>query len=237
MKNGSEKRRRRSHYGGDEFHVGGNVNGAMVARGGIHLGDGNSGIVINSYSEGEAPGEGFSIEKSTRVPISANWIGTVSGLVTVAGFVTGFTSWRELLAALKAGNLWSASISSASVSAIAAVLLVCLGFAGICAVKFLKRHVLRLPKNWRSRAWAGVRDERGRTFPHRLRLAMDCPKCPGRRMRFQQEPAAWNDYPRKGGGSRREVTEWWPVAVCPRNPEHTLKVDVSGNDFEDPKLR
>jgi len=28
------------------------------------------------------------------------------------------------------------------------------------------------------------------------------------------------------------VTKWLPVAVCSRNPEHRIVVDVSGNDFD-----
>jgi len=94
--------------------------------------------------------------------------------------------------------------------------------------------VLRLPKRPFFRAWAGIKEESGRTYPYSLRLAMRCPKCKNQKLRFQQIPETWVDfYDNTGKRTKRDVTKWAPMAVCPRNEEHSIRVDISGNDFDE----
>ncbi|PDQ36565.1 MAG: hypothetical protein B5766_00035, partial [Candidatus Lumbricidophila eiseniae] len=96
------------------------------------------------------------------------------------------------------------------------------------------RNVLRLPKRPFFRAWAGIKEESGRTYPYSLRLAMRCPKCKNQKLRFQQIPETWVDfYDNTGKRTKRDVTKWAPMAVCPRNEEHSIRVDISGNDFDE----
>ncbi len=223
---------RNENGSGQQVNVGGDAHGPVVTGGGIHIGNGNSGIVITGFADGGGPEREFTIAKASRIPITSTWIGIVSGLVTIIGFVTGATSVSRLVGQFRDGLGAAPAMDPAvPVGVLAAALLVAIGIGGFLIVRFLGRHVLRLPKRW-GRAWAGIRDESGRTFPYRLRLAAECDRCPGRRMRFVQIPETWVDHYQDGRRTKREVTKWLPVAVCSRNPEHRVVVDVSGNDFD-----
>lgn len=222
-----------SNGDGNQVHVGGDAHGPVVAGGGIHIGDGNTGIVITGFADDDGRKRNFTIAKASRVPVTATWIGIMSGVVTLIGFATGVTSVWQAVAAFRDGLSSAPPADPWTVAwLLGGVVLVAVGVAGFSSARFLRRHVLRLPRHWRARAWAGIRDGSGRTFPWRLRLAAECEHRPGRKLRFAQVPASWVDHYQGGKTTRREVTEWQPVAICPRNPEHRVRVDVSGNDFD-----
>lgn len=110
---------------------------------------------------------------------------------------------------------------------------------GIRLVCFLRKNVIRLPRSSKFRAWAGIREENGRTYPYSLRLALKCPKCHDKKMKFKMVPSSWVDFydtkTRRRTG--RHVQDWEPVALCTRNKEHSLLVDISDNDFDKPLKR
>lgn len=232
MVDGPGNASRNENRRGQQVNVGGDAHGPVVVAGGITIGDGNSGIVITGFADGDEPKREFTIAKSSRIPIASNWIGIMSGLATLVGFVTGATSVSKLVEQLRGGLSQSSLGPDVPIGILVGLVLIAVGIAGFAAVRFLRRHLLRLPKRWRGRAWAGIREESGRTFPYRLRLAAECEHCPGRKMRFAQVPETWVDHYQDGRRTRREVTKWMPVAVCSRNPEHRVAVDVSGNDFD-----
>jgi len=232
MVDGPSNASRNENRHGQQVNVGGDAHGPIIGRGGIHIGDGNSGIVITGFADGDHPKREFTVAKSSRIPIASNWIGIISGLATIVGFVTGATSVSRLVSQLRGGLSGATPEPGVVIGIFVAFGLIAIGISGFSAVRFLGRHLLRLPRRWRGRAWAGIKEESGRTFPYRLRLAAECEHCPGRKMRFAQMPETWVDHYKDGRRTRREVTKWMPVAVCSRNSEHRVRVDISGNDFD-----
>ena len=115
------------------------------------------------------------------------------------------------------------------------ILAVFLGLTGLPFFRFRRRNVLALPRLWTLRAWAGIREETAGRTPYSLRLTMRCPQCKNQKLRFQRVPADGYDiidletHTRK----KRVVTKWASMAVCPRNEEHSIPVDISGNDFDE----
>jgi hypothetical protein len=117
---------------------------------------------------------------------------------------------------------------------VGSLLTVGVGLIGLSFFRFLRRNVLRLPKRWIFRAWAAIKEASGRTYPYSLRLAMRCPKCTNQKLRFQQVPGDYYDIINLETGARKKrvVTRWASMAACPRNDEHSIPVDISGNDFD-----
>lgn len=125
-----------------------------------------------------------------RIPTPTSLIGAVSGLITIAGFATGVFSVEQLIGSVR-------SVSSVDVSSgIPKDYWWVLGFLfttvasviGWSCFAFLRRNVLRLPEHSFFPAWAGVKEENGRTYPYALRLAMKCPKCKNQKPRSRQVP-------------------------------------------------
>lgn len=215
----------------------GDVNTSSATNGGVSFTGHNQGIVITSVPTSEEPEHTFDIPKKSRVPVPASIIGVVSGLITIAGFVTGGFSVKQLVDIMMAGAGLSAMSGPPPVFwwLIGSLLAIGFGLLGWTFFRFLRRNVLRLPKRWLFRAWAGIKEESGRTYPYSLRLAMRCPKCANQNLRFQQVPADGYDIVNLNTGARKKrvVTAWASTAVCPRNEQHSIPVDISGNDFDE----
>lgn len=215
----------------------GDVNAQISQNGGVSIGGCNYGIVITSAQPPTEPQHTFDIAKNTRIPAPASVIAIVSGLITIVGFVTGIASMKQLFSTLTSNT--DTSILHGPPEEyywlIVSMLIVIAGCAGFAFFRFLLKNVLRLPKRWFFRAWAGIKEESGRIYPYSLRLKMRCPECKNTKLRFKQAPAKWQDFynTKTGGHIKRIVTERAPMAVCPRNEEHSIPVDISGNDFDD----
>ena len=190
----------------------------------------NGKIVVNQPAVDEGKFHTFDTKKKLRIPISSTTIGVVSGVVGIVSFLTGITSlWglcdllMSAVRAASASTLDYTSIVGPAVRRISIVVLVAL-IVVVCRKgwklrSFLKNNIIWLPRHWRLWAWAGVKEENGRTFPYMLRLSMKCPECGGD-MRFMTLPDSKA-----------------PMAVCPRNVEHSIRVDVAKNDFREPLKR
>lgn len=223
-----------------QINTAGSVNAPFAAPGGISFGGSNHGILITSVATTEAPQHIFDITKRRRLPTPVSALGTASAIITLTGFATGAFSAKELIEGSVSNSAATDLGGSAPtlLTGLLAVALIGIGAAGIMFVLFLRRNVLRLPRLWFFRAWAGIREQNRRTYPYSLRLAMDCPSCQTRKLRFRQVPASWVDfYNAKGKHTKRTVTNWQSVAECKRNPQHSLFVDISGNDFDKPQAR
>jgi len=219
-----------------QIQASGDVGAPYAASGGVSFTGDNHGIVVTSFATKEEPQHTFNIPKKTRIPTPASLIGTVSGLTTLLGFVTGGFSVKQLVDIATAGtdNTLMGSPPSVHWWLLGSLLTVAVGVFGLTYFRFLSRNVLRLPKWWVLRAWAGIKEEGGRTYPYSLRLAMRCPQCTDTNLRFQQVPAKWVDfYDSKGAHKKRTVTDWESMAVCHRDKNHSLRVNISGNDFDE----
>lgn len=222
--------------GSQQIQAEGNVTAPFARDGGIAIGGDNHGVVITSVPMPNEPQYTFDIVKKTRIPTPAALIGVVSGLITIAGFVTGGFSVKQLVDVFTSGNGFDVSSGTPKEYwwLMASVLTIAISFIGWSFFRFLRRNVLRLPKRPFFRAWAGIKEENGRTYPYSLRLAMRCRKCKNQKLRFQQVPETWVDfYDSTGNRTKRDVRKWAPMAVCPRDEEHSIPVDISGNDFDD----
>lgn len=226
----------RNGSGNQQIQTKGDVTAPFADNGGVSFGGDNHGIVITSVPTQEEPRHTFDIIKKTRVPTPATLISVASGLITIAGFVTGGFSIKQLIDVYKSGSGFHASsgVPTAYWWLSGSLLAIIVGVVGWSFVRFLRRNVLRLPKQWLFRAWAGIREANGRTYPYSLRLSMRCPKCNNQKLRFQQKPEEWVDfYDGNGIHTKRDVTKWASMAVCPRNDKHSIRVDISGNDFDE----
>lgn len=219
-----------------QIQADGDVNAPSAKFGGVSLTGDNHGIIVTSIPSFQEPQRTFKITKKSKFPVPASLIGTVSGLITIAGFITGGFSVMQLIDTVKVSSSFN-SISGLPQSywwLLGSVLTIGVGLIGWLFFRFLRRNVLRLPKRWVFRAWAGIRGANGRTYPYSLRLAMNCPKCKSQRLRFQQVPADGYDIINRetGAHKKRVTTKWAAMAVCPRNGDHSIPVDISGNDFD-----
>ncbi|PKQ30739.1 MAG: hypothetical protein CVT62_12385 [Actinobacteria bacterium HGW-Actinobacteria-2] len=222
--------------GNQQIYTHGDVTAPFAEGGSISIGGDNHGIVITSVPTPEEPQHTFDIIKKTRIPTPATLIGVVSSLITIAGFVTGGFSVKQLIDVYKSGGGFhgSSAVPTEYWWLFGSLLAVFVSLIGWSFARFLRRNVLRLPKQWFFRAWAGIKEANGRTYPYSLRLSMRCPKCKNQKLRFQQIPEKWVDfYDGNGTHTKRDVTKWASMAVCPRNEDHSLRVDISGNDFDE----
>lgn len=224
-------------HSNQQIQTDGDVNAQTAAGGAIIIGGDNHGVVVTSLPTRDEPQYTFDIPKKTRIPTPASLIGTVSGLITIAGFATGAFSVKQIVDMIMShagfdimngpppGYWWL----------LGSMLAIFIGLAGLSFFRFLRRNVLALPKWWIFRAWAGIKEENGKTYPYSLRLAMRCPRCKNKKLRFKQVPANVYDIidletlAQKG----QIVTKWAPMAVCPRHEKHSIPVDISGNDFDE----
>lgn len=225
-----------------QIHAEGDVFAPYAVDGGVSIIGDNHGIVITSIPTPEEPEHTFDIVKKTRIPASTTFIGVISGLITITGFVTGGFSLKQIIDMILAGTaptILSEGLPREFWWLVASIMTIGISFVGWSFFKFLRRNVLRLPKNWLLRAWAGIKEANGRTYPYSVRLAKSCPKCKNQKLRFQQIPEDGYDVVdlQTGARKKRVVTKWASMAVCPRNAEHSIPVDISGNDFDEPLPR
>lgn len=205
--------------------VGGGNHAPVTVAGGIAVGgDVSGGITIQSAPDREGEVHTFDIAKKVRIPVSARTIGVVSGVISIVGFVTGLGSIYEYIQVVT--SMTGPVDPLYFVRGIAGLLLVLLSVRvlvlGAKCCSFLQKNILHLPKRWFLPAFAGIRNERGRTFPYLLRLSLKCPKCADRNLRFKRV---------------QNGREWMAMAVCSRYGGHSLPVDISGNDFDRPLPR
>lgn len=226
-----------SNDGIQQIQADGDVTAPFAKDGGVAIGGDNHGVVITSATTPDEPKYIFDITKKSRIPAPAALIGLISGLITITGFVTGGFSVKQLIDVFRSGESLNVGIGMPTEYWLlfASFLTVAISFIGWSFFGFLRRNVLRLPKRWFFRAWAGIKEENGRTYPYSLRLAMRCPKCKNQKLRFQQVPAGGYDLIDTQTGARKKtvVTKWASMAVCPRDADHSIPVDISGNDFDD----
>lgn len=225
-----------SSNGNQQIQTDGDVTSPFAKDGSVAISGDNHGAVITSVPTPEEPQYTFDIVKKTRIPTPAALIGVVSGLITIAGFVTGGFSVKQIMDVFTSGSGFDggSGIVTAYRWFLASVFTIAVSFIGWSFFRFLRRNVLRLPKCHFFRAWAGIKEENGRTYPYSLRLSMRCPKCKNQKLRFQQIPETWDDvYDNTGKRVKRDVTKWASMAVCPRNEGHSIPVDISGNDFDE----
>ena len=172
-----------------------------------------------------------------RIPTPASLIGVISGLLTIAGFATGAVSVKQLVDVFMSSDGYDITKGTPKEYwwLLGSILTIIISFIGWSFFRFLRRNVLRLPKRWLFRAWAGIKEEDGRTYPYALRLAKHCPQCANKKLRFQQVPADGYDLIdlETGARKKRVVTEWASMAVCPRSKAHSIPVDISGNGFDE----
>lgn len=211
----------------------GDVTGPVIGRGGIHIGDGNSGITITSIASPGRPKRTFEIKKKTRVPVSSAAVGTVASALAIVSFATGATSIADLVGRIQQGGIAAASTAPTGWLFGAAVLFA-VAMMLFALVRFLRRHVLWVPKSSLLPAWAGLKEQSGRTFPYALRLAMKCPSCSNEKLRFKQVPTRFNEIIdlRSGKLVKRTPAEWTPMAACRRYEEHNIPLDLADNDFD-----
>lgn len=229
-----------SSNGNQQIQTGGDVHAPFAEGGGVAFSGDNHGIVVTSVPTSDEPQHTFDIVKKTRIPTPAAFIGVASGLITITGLATGVSSVKQLVDIFTSGRGFDAStgVPGEYWWLLVSILAIAIGLIGWSFFRFLRRNVLRLPKRPFFRAWAGIKEEDGVTYPYSLRLAMRCPKCKNQKLRFHQVPETWVDfYDENGKRTKRNVTKWAPMAVCPRNEEHSLRVDISGNDFDEPLPR
>jgi|GEM_PF-2188598 len=227
--------------GNQQIRGEGYIRAPYATDGAISIAGDNHGILITSVPTAQEPQHTFDIAQKTRIPTPASIIGLVSGLITIVGFITGGLSIKQFMDVVTSGKAFDllAGPSQEYWWLFGSILTVGVGLLGLSFFKFLRRNVLRLPK-WRVfRAWAGIKEENGQTYPYSLRLAMRCPRCSNQELRFQQVPADYYDIINLETGARKKrvVTKWASMAVCPRNNEHSIPVDISGNDFDGPLAR
>ena len=167
-----------SSNGNQQIQTGGDVKAPFARGGGVAFGGDNHGIVVTSVPTSDEPRDTFDIVKKTRIPTPGALIGVVSGLITIAGFVTGAFSVKQLVDIFASGSGFaiSAGVPTACWWLIVSVFVIAISLIGWSFFRFLRRNVLRLPKHPFFRAWAGIKEEDGVTYPYSLRLAMRCPK-------------------------------------------------------------
>ncbi|MDJ0357664.1 hypothetical protein QMG52_16575 [Paenarthrobacter sp. PH39-S1] len=219
-----------------QIQADGDVNAPSAMDGGVNIGGNNFGVVITSIATADEPRRSFEVSKKTRIPIPASLIGTVSGVITIAGFITGGFSVKQLIDVYLSGNGFDAvgGLPHGPWWFLGSMIMIVFGLIGWLFFRFLHRNVLRLPKLWIFRAWAGIKEENGRTYPYSLRLSKRCPECRNQKLHFQQVPEKWLDfYDNTHTHTKRKVTDWASLAVCPRHSEHSIPVDISGNDFDE----
>lgn len=221
--------------GNHQVQVGGDLTGPVIGQGGINIGDGNSGITITSIATTGQPKRRFDIKKKTRIPVPASAIGLISAILSIVGFTTGATSIAQLVTLARRGTLGALRGTPPQFGWLM-VALVAFALSAFTFMfwRFLRRNVLWLPKRWVFRAWAGLKEESGRTYPYALRLSMLCPSCAGNQLRFNQVPIAFTDIIDSGSGNviKRVPSGWGAKANCSRYAEHSLSVDLADNDFD-----
>lgn len=239
----------RDYTGGDNNsgaqHVGdGDVNGPMIGAGGQFIGvNGDApalekfaeNITIYAVPEPGKPEQPIDIKKLRKWPTPASTIGVVSGLITIAGVLPGFRAYQQIDALIQdPGTITLGPLDFPLVIWWTFTTIMVLAVAAWLwgRRKFLKRHVLWLPRqSWR-RARAGIRAKNGKTYPCSLRLTADCRICGGK-MRILSEMVNWK--PQLGAFGRKIGTRWEPRAVCTRNPDdHWVRIDIARNDFNKP---
>lgn len=229
------------HIGDDsnqnqQINANGNANTASATTGGISITGDNHGIVVSSIPTPAEPKRTFTIAKKTRIPASAPLIGTVSGLITIGGFISGGISIKQLVDATFTGDFFdpNGGPHAATWWAFGSLIFIVAGIAGLVLFKFLRRNVLHLPKHRFFRAWAGIKEESGRTFPYSLRLRGKCDKCANQNLLFTMVPSDGHKLVdlETGAIKKHIVTKWAPQATCPRDDSHSIPVDISGNDFD-----
>ncbi|WP_194947952.1 hypothetical protein [Actinomyces trachealis] len=232
----------RTGDGNQQVRIGGDNHAPVTVAGVLAVGgDVGGDITIQSTPNHEGETHTFNISKKVRIPISSTMIGVISGLISILGFATGLNSVKEYLTALRSSTFPAELLSYNNylTHLLLPVLLITLGALGVRFFKFLRKNILWLPKSWILPGWAGIKNEKGRTFPYLLRLSLKCPNCTNQKLRFKRVPKEWVELydTRTGRQMKRTVRKWGPMAVCPRNEEHSLDVDVSGNDFDQPLPR
>ncbi|PDQ34396.1 MAG: hypothetical protein B5766_11315 [Candidatus Lumbricidophila eiseniae] len=93
-----------SSNGNQQIQADSDVTAPFAKDGGVAFGGDNHGIVITSVPTPEEPQHTFDIVKKTRIPTPAALIGVVSGLITIAGFVTGAFSVKQLVDVFTSGS-------------------------------------------------------------------------------------------------------------------------------------
>lgn len=225
----------RTGDGNQQVRIGGDNHAPVTVAGVLAVGGDVSGnITIQSTPNYEGETHTFNISKKVRIPISSTTIGVISGLITILGFATGLNSIKEYVMTLKSSTFPTElpSYNNYLMHLLLPVPLITFGTLGVGFFKFLRKNILWLPKSWILPGWAGIKNEKGRTFPYLLRLSLKCPNCANQKLRFKRVPKGWVEF-----YDGRTGRKWGPMAVCPRNEEHSLDIDVSGNDFDQPLPR
>lgn len=211
-----------------QVQVGGDNHAPVTAAGTIAVGGNVSGrITIHSGADKQDVAPIASITKMTRIPVSATTIGVISGIISIIGFITGSKSLKEFIEVIMSTtptggrHLFITFIMGAGGIALISLSPFILKL-GINCCLFLRKNILYLPKYQLFPVFAGIKNEKGRTFPYLLELSLKCPKCDDRDLHFKQV--------KKG-------VEWYPMAVCPRHEPHSIPMDVSKNNFDKPLPR
>lgn len=203
-----------------QMQVEGNSYGSVTVGNGVAVtGVVNGGVTIRSGPDREGQVHRFDIARKVRIPVFAEAVGAISGVISIIGFVLGASSLGESLKAVLSVRGWVDPAHSVRIfiGTLFIVLSVYILVLGVRCCSFLRKNILHLPKRWYLPACAGIRNERGRTFPYLLKLSLKCPKCANRNLRFKRV---------------QDGNLWIPMAVCTRHGSHSLPVDISDNDFD-----
>lgn len=175
-------------------------------------------ITIHSLAEPGKPIQTFSVKKMRIHATPASVLAVVSSIITVATFFTGGMTIRQLWEGLHNSfqlPQGAFGIPTAYWWLLAFVLSTMLTAVGWGIFKFLRQHVLWVPRFPIFRALAGVRTRDGKTRLASFRLSGTCIECPQRNLRFRRD-------------------EHGPKAICPRHSSHTVYIDITKNEFDEP---
>lgn len=225
--------------GNQQVQAGRDVTAPVVGPGGFYIGDGNSGITITSVASDGQPKRTFNIKTKMRLPTPASVIGVTSGVLTIVSFVTGYSSVTKLFTDFPRGDVGTSGVPSEAWWLLGSLLILAASISLFYFWRFVRRHVLWVPKSSLFPAWAGLKEGSGRTYPYALRLSMKCPSCTDRKMRFKRVPTRFNvvSDQRTGRVLKRVPIGWEAMAVCSRYKEHNLRLDLADNDFDAPMER
>jgi hypothetical protein len=149
----------------------------------------------------------------------------------VAAGVGLYETFSPLLESLGSGPLLLAGRAELDVLWLplfaAGILIASFGFSFRRWADFLDRETYKLPKRPGNKAWAGLRDEKGKLRLHRVRLDGKCIHCDGL-LRFYRRPDQdASAHSQEGDATKRSVVRRTPVMECKRSDEHRTPFEIT----------
>lgn len=215
-----------------EFGISGGTNSGVI------VGGGNSGTINNVRIVGnpDQPEQPIEVQRMRRLPITTTTVGTVSNLLTVVMFFSGWQTIAQAVDGIRGLTAGSASPGGLPRTPgwtfvfVFTLIGVALGWS---LFGFMRRHVYRSLPVSALPGFAGVCYRDGKTRLTAIRLAGRCVKCDAR-LRFYNKPVEWEYRTDSAGRVAKKVVRREPAAECTRSAEHWYKIDITDNDFDSP---